>query len=129
MIRNARLRLGRNSSSSEPRGPSEIRGHGSGETEPSGTELSRDSLTEYTENSSLICSTVNPEGIAGAEGEGSEVPFLVRSDDMTAKADVQHLPDKPRFKAGWVKQYYPGVACFSPAVLLVREPETAPLDF
>jgi len=73
-----------------------------------------------------LCSTVNPEGIAGADDEeqGNELPCLVSGDDTTL--EVGHgLPDEPRFKAVW-GETVPHIVRLVPAALLVREPQAAP---
>jgi len=90
-------------SSSETNGPNETKGLRPGVTEPEGTENSGDSLTELSENLSLVCSTTNPGGRKGAvdKGESTEIYFLVCGDDTTAETEVYRRPNEPRFKALW----------------------------
>jgi len=80
----------------------------------------------------LICSTANPEGIAGAEEKEKAAKYpsssvaITRLPEQTCNACLTNLGSR-RFG---VKQYYPeGLVWFSPVVLLVRGPETAFLDF
>jgi len=98
----------------------EIKGHGTGVTEPEGTENSGDSLTELTKNVSLVCSTTNPEGRVGAVYKGESTRYLSLSVAMARLSKQKSIALGCNSTTRGERGTGRGVlVCFSPAMLLV----------